>query len=1058
MKKNKYVRLCINEKSRKSELILITNLTLFILAINISQLFALNTDFLSTNVSFKSDNNSIESISAGIVSQNVQQKAISGTVTDEFGEPLPGATIIVKGTTIGTQADFDGKYSISNVPEDAILVFSFIGMTTVEIPVNGQAVVDVVLEMDAFGLEETIVIGYGSMKKSDLTGSVSRVETAQLEEIPNVSLTQALQGRVAGVNVGVITRAGDDAALNVRGQNTLSSSSGDNAPLIVLDGIIYRGAITDLNTADIKSIDVLKDISSTAIYGSQASNGVILITSKTGSSLSEKPVITYQGSYSTQMPTNELRPMRNAELQKFYPLQLWERGRRLAPDYLEVDPNYQIGGFTNNDIYEGFLEGRDTDWYGAFTGTGYINSQDISISGRSGGVGYFVSGGMTDVEGFIKNDNYTRYNYRINVDAKINDWLNVGIESFLTSSDYSGVDLIGEGYWGSILTLQPWVSSHDENGEIEPIALYGLSPYTALDAEDSDKRLNIFGNIHADVKLPVEGLSYRLTYSQNYRTGNHDRFNPWQSNYTGYAWRNNSVQYDRTFDNILSYSNTFNDVHSISATLLYGMEKRTSTYFMAGAQEFDNDLLGYNKLEAGNPERRIVDSDKGEEQSLYSMGRVVYNYDDRYLLTGTVRRDGFSGFGIDKKIGIFPSFALGWVVSNEDNFIKDNINWINYLKLRGSYGVTGRRGVGRYDTKAKVNSFPAYVFGDGSGPSTGQSIYTLANNELGWETTEGINIGVDFDLFNSKLYGNIDYYKNNTRDILYYIQLPNLTGFDGINTNIGKVANNGIEFTLNSKVINNSDFNWDVGINFSRNRNKIVSILGFDNDGNGVEDDLVANQLFIGEPTDVIYDYEIAGMWQLADRDNGNIPNGFFPGTYKISDLNNDGSFSANDDRKILGYRDPSYRFGITNTFKFKNFSLYAFINSVQGGKKYYYDVDRVIGGLEITNPPSGGWDFWMPENPDGYFRRPDFNVMSAYEPNRYAQRNFIRLQDVSLSYTLDKKILGGLDIENIKVFLSGKNLVTLTKWRGWDPESGYGYGYGVPTLKNITLGLNVKF
>jgi len=644
----------------------------------------------------------------------------------------------------------------------------------------------------------------------------------------------------------------------------------------------------------------------------------------------------------------------------------------------------------------------------------------------------------------------------MNFDAKINDWMNLGIESFLTSSDYSGVSPSQS--W--IFMLQPWAPIYDDEGEIIPNPEgSALNPYLTVQQDDSDKRLNIFANIHADIKLPLKGLKYKINFSQNYRTRNQDRFNPWGASFTGSGYKNSFINYDWTVDNIVTYVNTFNDIHNINATLVYGVEKRDYSFTETGAQNFVNDLLGYNRLEAGDPTLRSLDTGKEQEQSLYSMARVIYNFNNRYLITGTVRRDGFSGFGTEDKIGVFPSVAVGWVAS-EERFIHDNLDWLNYLKLRGSYGQTGKRGVGRYDTRAVVSAHPSIIFGDGGSATQGQWISSMSNNQLGWETTTGINIGADFAIMDSRLFGNMEYYNNKTEDILYPIQLPTMTGFSEINTNIGEVANHGIEITLTGQVANTRDFKWDATVNFSRNRNEIVSILGFDNDGDGKEDDLVANELFIGEPQQVIYDYEIIGMWQLADREAGIIPSGFYPGTYIISDLNEDGGFSASDDKKILGYRDPSYRIGLSNTLTYKRFKLYVFINSIQGGKDYYYATDRPFiykkDQLSYQNVPKGAWDYWMPENPDAYFRRLD--TPSQYHPSRYAQRNFIRLQDVSLSYTFEKSLLSKYDIGSLKVYVSGKNLATITKWRGWDPETGVGFQTGRPLMANYTIGVNVEF
>ncbi|MDO6604439.1 TonB-dependent receptor [Arenibacter palladensis] len=998
--------------------------------------------------------------------KNADQNIVEGVVVDEFDVPLPGVSVVVKGTSTGVVTDFDGNYSISAATND-VLIFSYLGMKTLEVTVTGGSL-NVSMESDIIGLEEFVAIGYGVAKKSDLTGAVTSVDVERMAEVPNVSILSAMQGSVAGLNIGATDAAGEDPTISIRGQNSLSSGAAANQPLIVVDGIIYRGNLVDLNKADIESVDVLKDASSAAIYGSQAANGVIIITTKKGKVIS-KPKINYSASYTVQTPTNTaLEPMGAAELKEFLPDAYWENGSRTAESgYLDSDPTFDITKFfPTNDMIEGYNNGTDNSIYDILTGDGYINNHNLSVTGRSENFGYFFSGGLTDVQGFVINDTYKKVNYRMNLDATINDWLKVGTETFVTTSDYDGETP----RIATASLVMPWTPLYEDDGVTPRQILQATwtNPLLDLEADDEEKHLNLFANIHADVKLPIDGLNYRINFSQNYRTVNHNNFDPTDANFTGYGYKNAATYYDWTVDNILSYNKTFNRVHNISATLLYGVEERNYSFTNVNAQNFTNDILGYNSLEAGDASLYGVNTGAEKETSLYTMGRLQYNYDSKYLLTGTIRRDGFSGFGTEDKIGVFPSMAFGWVVSEENFFNKDS-KLLNYLKLRGSYGTTGRRGVGRYDTQAVVNATVdgnyGYVFGDGGSTTITQTISSLANNELGWETTTGLNLGADFAFFNSRLTGNVEYYKNSTKDILYAIDLPTTSGFSSINTNIGEVKNYGLEFSLTSKWINNKDLKWETTFNYSRNRNEIVSVLGIDNDGDGIEDDLTSDQLFIGEPTNVIYDYEITGMWQLADEEAGDIPNGFFPGTYKIADLNDDGAYSSLDDRKILGYSDPGYRFGIANTVRYKNFSLYAFINSIQGGKDYYYGTDALIFGSANTvlerfdsqNFPTGAWDYWMPENPDARFRRLD--VAASYEPNRYMQRNFVRIQDVSLSYDVDKKVLEKLGFSSLRLFISGKNLHTFTKWRGWDPEVGSTYTWGYsPVMANYSLGLNVEF
>ncbi len=1005
-------------------------------------------------------------ISPSSITQTAEtfQSQVTGKVTDEFGDPLPGVTVLVKGTLTGTVTDMDGIFSL-NVSPDKVLVFTFIGMKATEVLVGNQSIINVTLQADAIGLDEVVAIGYGTMRKSDLTGAVVSVDVEKMAELSNVSVMQSMQGSVAGLNVGAVDASGESPTISIRGQSTISSGSSANEPLVVVDGAIYRGSIIDINASDIASVDILKDASSAAIYGSQATNGVILITTKSGVEDSGKPTISYSGSYTLQTPSKELTPMKADEFTDFLWDAYWFEGSHLAGDgdYLEENPDWDLTSILSTpDMAEGYENGVDHSLWDKIAGNGYINKQNISIRGKTKKFGYFFSGGLTDVQGYLTNDTYTKYNYRMNLDAEINNWLKVGMESFYTRSDYSGVEPNTAPAWN----LHPWSPIYDDKGDpLTVLQDVWYNPLLTVQQDDYDMRGNLFGNIHADIQLPIKGLSYRINFSQNYRTKDHYYFDDDGADYTGYGSRQHYIWSEYAADNILTYTRIFNKVHNINATLVYGVEKEKYEYSSMEAEDFSDTSLGYDGLEYGNSEKYSISSGHEKETSLYSMARVAYNYSNKYLITGTVRRDGYSGFGEDDKFGVFPSVALGWVAS-EEAFVKNNLPWADYLKLRVSYGSTGRRAVDAYDTQSSVSSSYAYAYGDLASASLVQYNDGLVNSSLGWETTTGINLGLDFAVLNSRIHGNIEYYRNDTKDALYQISIPLMTGFSNISTNIGSVANKGIELTLGAMIVKNRDFSWNASVNFSRNRNWIKSILGQDDDGDGVEDNLATSELFIGEPTNVVYDYNIIGMWQLDDTD---IPTGFYAGTYKIEDVSGpdgepDGSYSSTYDKKILGYEDPSYRMGIANTFTYKNFSLYTFINTIQGGKDYYKGTDSLpLGSTKTTteryaysNVPSGGWDYWMPDNTDARFRRLD--TYASYNPDRYMQRNFIRLQDVSLSYNIPKRVINKLDISNFKVFVSGKNLVTITKWRGWDPETGQGYELGTPLMKNWTIGVNVEF
>ncbi len=494
----------------------------------------------------------------------------------------------------------------------------------------------------------------------------------------------------------------------------------------------------------------------------------------------------------------------------------------------------------------------------------------------------------------------------------------------------------------------------------------------------------------------------------------------------------------------------------------------------AGATNFSNDILGFNKLDAGQADLQTATSGAWEESSLYTMLRAIYTYNDKYILTGTVRRDGFSGFGKNHKFGVFPSAALAWRISEED-FFKNNVNWMENLKLRLSYGQNGNRTVGRYQTLAQMGAGVGsinidnttvnggYLFGDGASAEQMQWIKSLANADLKWETTNTFNVGLDFSALNGRIFGNMEFYLSQTNNLLYDINIPQINGLDKIPSNIGKMRNRGFEMSVTGVAIETKDFSWDVTFNFSRNRNKVVSILGIDADGDGKEDDLTANKIFINHPYGVCYDYNITGMWQLADKQAGLIPEGFEYGTYKVQDVDGDGKYSADKDRVIIGYEDPAYRFSIQNSFRYKNWELKFLINSIQGGKNYYYGQP----GKDLPNPDNiyqnnlFNFDYWTPENPNARYRQLGYytQALGSYGFSPYVQRSFVRLQDVTISYNVPSSFLNKFKVNRLKLYVTGKNLLTFTDWDGWDPETGTGLvSNKYPVMRSYSVGLNLEF
>ena len=627
--------------------------------------------------------------------------------------------------------------------------------------------------------------------------------------------------------------------------------------------------------------------------------------------------------------------------------------------------------------------------------------------------------------------------------------MNIGIQSYLNMSDFSGADA----YTGDRYRINPLVPVYDQNGNMVLITGGQLSnPLLRAAAENLDKTLNLFGNIYANINIPfVKGLSYRVNMSNDYTASHNYYYDATSDDFQGRAGKTEGIGYNLTSDNIVKYKNTFNNVHNVDVTLVYGIEKRKFNSTDAYAIGFVNGLLGYNRLQSGSA-GQFVSSKAWAETSLYSMARLVYGFKGKYLLTGTIRRDGFSGFSENNKFGLFPSLSFAWVVS-EESFIHNKLKWVDMLKFRLSYGSTGNRTIGRYQTLATITSGFNYIAANRTSLNT-QSISTLASPDLKWEKTTGVNFGVDFGFLHQRLSGSFDYYNNNTTNLLYNVDIPAISRYVKFPDNLGELHNSGEEFTISSVNIKADDLKWTSSFTFSRNRNKLKKLLGIDNNGDGKEDDLVSEGLFIGKPLSSIYTYKVTGeMWQVEDLINKTIPLGFLPGYYKTTDLNNDGVISP-DDRSIIGYRDPSYRFSINNEIKYKNWTLKVFINSVQGGKNYYLAEDDASDYSGTTMSFPAVLDFWAPEN-----RNARYAPTNSGWGMRYEQRNFIRLQDVSLSYDFSPAFLKKLSIQNLTVSLSGKNLATFTKWNGWDPETGDDISFdGRPVMKSYTFGINFEF
>jgi len=1008
--------------------------------------------------------------------------AITGTVSDNEGT-LAGVAVVVKGTTTGAISDIDGKFSI-NVPNtDAILQFSYIGYLTTENVVGNQRTINVVLREDTQIIDEIVVIGYGVARRSDITGSVARADLSARESAPITNVADALRGLVPGLNIGYGSsgnnRAGNSGDINVsiRGRNSLGGST---MPLIVVDGVIYRGNIDDLNMSDIQSIDVLKDASSVAIYGSQAANGVLMITSKSVKTI-QRPTIEYNGNFGIQKVAARKKDMWGINREDYvWQIESWDwLNSRLGPDYIQKNPDWDITrNFRLTSQREGWVDGTDTPWMELGTiDMPYILNQSVSIRGRGEAVNYFLSFGLMDEKRLIINDKFRRYNFRVNLETDLTKWLTIGMQAFFSIGDTSGQtpDM------GSVAGEIPLIRAYNNDGTIWARPDRGsINILTTIQNEDLNMRYRLNGNFYANVNLPIEGLIYRVQFAPNLNFSRQYRFDYTQNGDTGQGYKNYTYGNMWSLDHQVNYIRKFG-IHNVNATAVYGVDKRVEDGTNSRANNFTDMTLHYNNLGGGLATINEITSTSWEEASLWWMGRLIYTLKDRYVLTGTIRHDGFSGFGEKHKTGNFPSAALAWRISEED-FFKTAVPMVEMLKFRVSYGKAGNRTAGRYSTLAQmgvynpfrssstaVDGIIKYPFGDGATPQLAQGIRTMANPNLKWETSASFNIGADFALYKGRLSGTYDFYYKKTTDLIYNIRIPAMNGafpmgtdsdpFIEVATNIGTMQNVGHEFSLIGIPVQTKDLRWTVTFNYSRNRNKILSI--YDSGAGTNTNDLINAGIFIGHPYGVNYDYKIIGMYQLEDERQGTIKKGAYPGTYKFLDVNGDGELKPEDDKMILSYRDPSFAFNIRNYITYKGFDLNIIINSIQGGKDFYYGRPAGDGFSENNSnyysQPKHDW--WLPENPNARYKRLDKIDAQTINSTPYVSRSFIRLQELSIGYSLPKSMLNIIGVRRARVFVSGTNLLTLTDWDGWDPEAGQGLDLSTtyPVMKVYSVGLNFE-
>ncbi|MCE7054515.1 SusC/RagA family TonB-linked outer membrane protein [Algoriphagus sp. AGSA1] len=1011
-----------------------------------------------------------------ITLSKAQEIQITGTVLDETDMPLPGVTIILKGTSNGVTTDLDGKYSI-NAPQDGILVYSFIGYDPIEMVVGNQSVIDIRMNPNTSDLEEVVVIGYGSAKKRDITGAVSSVNATKFEnENPN-SVQDILRGNAAGLNVGISTDAKGGGSLQVRGRTSLNAG---NSPLLVLDGAIYYGQLADINPNDIENLEVLKDASAAAVFGAKAANGVILITTKKGTI--GKPTIKFNmnaglasmATFPEVYGPDEFISWREDVLKSinaggYQPHQFSDP--RNLPSSLSLDDWMAYDGSSGDPVtvwlqrlnmqpieIENYHAGRSVNWYDKIFQTGFRQDYTVSLSGRNENFNYYWSLGYLNNEGIRIGDEYETIRSRVNMEGKINKWLTVGLNTQFAASDDSRVPIDDDPAplytsWGLLRTLSPWGSEYNEDGTYKwrpnEEQSGGTHPFYNMSFTDRhEKTVTVNSTLYAAIQLPF-GFNFRTNFSPRFVFGN--RFYHRSANHEewgtqgGVANRRNQKEYYWQIDNILTWQKTFAEKHDFNGTFLINAEKFQSWSNTMNNNGFEpHDRLGYHNIGGGvNP---IISSNDQYSTGDALMGRLIYSYDGKYSTTLSVRRDGYSAFGQSNPRALFYSAAVGWVFSDE-NFI--NIDWLDFGKLRMSWGSNGNRDIGRYVALSDLNT-GKYFYERPSGELyLVNQLYVnrMENENLRWERTESFNLGLDFSLLKTRLTGTLEMYKMSTRDLLVERSLPDFLGFNWVYDNLGQVDNKGFELTLNSTNIERNNFIWRSTANFQLNRNEIVSLYG-DLDENGVELDDPRNGWFIGHAIDQIWHYKTLGIWQ-SDEAEAAAEYGVRPGDFKIEDVDGDGLFT-NADRQFQGYTEPRFRWSLRNEFTlFRNLDISFMMYSYWGHEGSFNQMKNRDGFLDRTS--SYITPYWTEENPNNEWARLNSSEGGAGGFNVYRKRSFIRLENISMGYNFPKQLTERANITNLRIYGNIRNVGHYApQWDFWDPETSG------PIPRYFTLGIDV--
>jgi TonB-dependent starch-binding outer membrane protein SusC len=987
-----------------------------------------------------------------------QQRTVSGAVTDNSGQPLPGVTVVVKGTTQGTVTNADGNYSLSNIPEDAILVFSFVGMRTQEVEVGTQTSINVTLEADVIGIEEVVAIGYGTMKKSDLTGSVASVRSEDFVKGVASNALQLLSGKASGVSIQQVnSEPGAKLTMRVRGAGSINSS---NEVLFVIDGL-PGGNPTNINPDDIESIEILKDASAAAIYGTRAANGVVLITTKKGTE--GIPQVSYNTYWAYQTPSSKMDVLNATQYMQMI--------NDISKDAGKTIP------YTDEQIAKA---GEGTDWQEEIFRNSWASNHQLSVSGGNNQSSYYASLGYLDQDGIMISSGFKKYNVLVNLEINPSDKFKFGLnvagnmnekDKIANESNVGGWD--GADPLNAALWFDPRISPEkNEDGEYETNPSIALDHPIAL-AYGYDYRTQnnrIYGSSFVEYQI-AKGLKTSLRLGSDINNIRNDQYRD-QTTLNGKAAGgsgdiSSNIQKYWLIEGLLNYERSF-EMHNLSVMLGSTWEKFDNLYQRSFASGFLSDVTNTHLLQSGDASTYRVNSSKSVHKLQSLFGRLNYNIDEKYLFTATIRRDGTSRFSEKNKYAFFPSVAIGWRMS-EEPFVQ-NFPALSNLKLRFGYGQMGNEGIGNFETISTFVAGGNTVLGGVE--QSGAQPARIPNPDLKWETTEEFNLGIDFGFFENRISGSLEYYIRNTKDQLFSKPVPMSTGFSNIRTNFGTVRNSGIDFLINTDNLK-GQLKWNTTFSLSTLKNEVVELPPYV--GDIITGGMLANVpgfalVREGYPIQAFYGYKIIGIFQ-EDDDIANSPQpSAKPGEPIFLDSDKNGKIDSND-RIILGDPFPDISYSFNNSLSYRNFNLDIYILGVHGIHTFNGNVLESMSPINFDRNIMSKhyFDRWTPDNPDAKFPsgvNPAVYYGGGKMINNFTVQDasYLRFKNITLSYYLP---LNNSMFKSIQLSLSGENLLTFTKFDGFDPE-GNQAGDGTviqkssynnyPLARTYRLGVNINF